>query len=192
MKKNGKSITILKKTTAAFVTNGKDLYYAKQGKKIDEYQYKNTIYKYNIKTKKNTKIVSGTEYTVMGCTGKYLYCGTEQYADGIKLYAFNLKTKKKKYMTNYVGSIFISGNRVITSQNTGAPANLPMYSFKLNGTGKIKIGEGGVLKVQNNRVYYSIVNDRCDKFKIYTCSLTGKNKKAITDWMDTIPSEYCE
>ncbi len=44
MKKNGRNTTILSGIEAAFVTNGKVLYYSKQTKQIDSYSWKNTIY----------------------------------------------------------------------------------------------------------------------------------------------------
>lgn len=60
-------------TTSAFVTNGEILYYVKRGKSVNEYQYKNTIYKYRVKTGEKEKVITGINYTVLGCSGRYLY-----------------------------------------------------------------------------------------------------------------------
>lgn len=190
MKKGNKSKTIAKKTTSDFVTNGKVLYYVKVGSRISDYQYRNTIYQYNIKTGKHTKIISGTEYTVCGCSGTYLYCGVDNWADGVELYALNLKTKKKKHMVDVVGGVYVYGNRVVTSTNTGDVGNYPIYSFNLNGSGKKKLDNGGVLKVEKGKVYYYRLSQDTMKYKIYTCSLTGKKKKAVTGWVKEIPSKY--
>ena len=51
---------------------------------------------------------------------------------------------------------------------------------------------GGVLKVQDGSIYYFKVNTSNWKFKVYMCSLTGKNKTVLTDWVDEIPAEYLE
>ena len=99
MKKNGVKKTIAKNTTTDFTTNGKIIYYSAVVKKISSYETKNCIYKYDIKTGKYTKIISGKSYIVCGCSGRYLYCGIDMEADGIKLYAYDLKKKRKKYMT---------------------------------------------------------------------------------------------
>lgn len=190
MTKNGKSKTILDRTEAAFLTNGIDLFYVKCGSKINEYEYKKTIYKYHIKTGKKTRIVSGKEFTVCGCSGNYLFCGTDYMADGVEMYSLNLKTKKKKKMVDAVGSVCIANGRVITGTNSGAVDNLPIYSFKLNGSGKVKITDGILLKAEKNKIYYAVVNETYDKYRVYTCSLVGKNKKAISGWSATIPSKY--
>ncbi|MDO5155475.1 MAG: hypothetical protein Q4D51_05875 [Eubacteriales bacterium] len=190
MKKNGKNKVIAKNTTCAFATDGKTLYYVACGKKVDDYRYQNTIYKYNIKTGKKSKVVSGTDYTILGCSGTYLYCGTDLYAGGVDLYAVHVKTKKKVYMRDCAGSVDYIDNRIVVSTNTGAPGNYPIYSFKLNGTGKKKIADGGMIKTKGKLIYYFVIDEKNWKFKIYTCSATGKNKKAITGWIERIPDEY--
>lgn len=197
MKKDGKSKTIDKKTTAAFVTNGKVLYYVKEGKLVNDYgQHKNTIYKYTIKTGKKEKIITGPEYTIRGCSGTYLYYGTDNWADGVDLYAINVKTKKKKHMVDTVGRVFISGSRVVTTMNSGAPEDYPIHSFKLNGTGKKKISDGNLLNVKNGKIYYyktKLVNEKNEtivKYKVYRCSETGKSKKALTEWVSEVPEKY--
>lgn len=193
MKKNGKTKTIEKKMDTSFVTNGEILYYAKEGKKNEDYESMNTIYKYIVKTGKKEKIAAGINYTVCGCSGKYLYCGTNNGADGVDLYAVNVKTKKKKHMTDVVGGVYVSGNRVVTSTNSGDVGNYPIYSFKLNGSHKKKITDGILLSVKKKKIYYGKVkSDGKEKFKVYSCSLTGKNKKALTGWIDwdKVPKEY--
>lgn len=106
MKKNGEEIIIADNANAAFITNGKVLYYSKHGTMIDKefYRFQNTIYRYNIKSGKHTKIITGVDYTVCNCNGKYLYYGTDNGGEGIDLYAINLKTKKKRHMADTVGT----------------------------------------------------------------------------------------
>ena len=59
-------------------------------------------------------------------------------ADGIKLYAYDLKKKRKKYMTSGVANVLVDRNHVVTSTNSGDAGNYPINFFKLNGTGKKK------------------------------------------------------
>lgn len=189
-KKNGKSTTLVSGVDAAFVTNGKVLYYSKPTKQINDYSWKNTIYCYDIKTKKSRKIVSGTDYTVRGCSGKYLYCGKDMEADGVKLYAVNVKTKKKKHMVDCVRDVTIYKGKVLTTTNTGAVDNLPIHVFDLNGSGKKKIADGCNAVIKSGKVYYTRYSMKTNKFRVYRCSLNGKNKKAVTGWLDRVPSKY--
>lgn len=190
MKKNGITKIIAKNTTCDFTTNGKLVYYCKIKKKINSYETKNCIYKYDIKTGKKRKILSGRQYTVRGCSGRYLYCGIDEVADGIKLYSYDLKQKKKKYMISIVGSVAVYGNYVVTSTLSGDAGNSPINCFKLNGTGKKKICDGSFLKAEKGKLYYYVVRESDWKNKIYTCSFNGKNKKAITGWIKRIPDKY--
>lgn len=190
MKKKNKKTIITKKSNCTFLTNGKILYYVTQDQELSDYQYKNTIYKYNIATGKRTKIISGTDYTVEGCKGKYLYCGRDEGADGVVLYALNLKTGKKKYMRSGVGYIITSGQYVVTSTNAGDAGNYPIYVFKANGNGKKKVANGGPLEVKKNKLYYSRYNVYTNKVRIYKCSLNGKNKKPVTGWLTQLPKKY--
>ena len=190
MKKNGRSTTILSGIEAAFVTNGKVLYYSKQTKQIDSYSWKNTVYCYDIKSKKSKKITSGTNYTVRGCSGAYLYYGQDNWGDGVNLYAINIKTKKKKHMVNYVGSVIVSKGKVMTTTNSGDANNNPICVFDLNGSGKKKVAEGRSAVIKKGKIYYVKINLKTRKCKVYQCSLKGKNKKAVTGWLNRVPSKY--
>lgn len=190
MKKKGKTTVITNNSNCSFLTNGKILYYVNKDKKVSDYEYKNTIYKYNITTGKQSKVISGKEYTVAGCNGKYLYCGRDDGPDGIKLYAFNLKNKKKKYMQSVVGEVLVSGQYVATGICAGDADNFPIHIFRANGSGKKKIASGIPLKITKKKLYYAQVNLKTWKQRVYTCSLKGKNKKAVTGWMTQIPKKY--
>lgn len=48
MKKKNKKTIITKKSNCTFLTNGKILYYVTQDQELSDYEYKNTIYKYNL------------------------------------------------------------------------------------------------------------------------------------------------
>ena len=191
MKKNGRKKTLATKAGAEFATNGSILYYVKTGSRTSDYRYRNTIYRYVIKTGKATKVTAGLNYTICGCSGDYLYYGIDNWADGVKLYALNVKTKKKKYMTDGVGRVYISGKTVVTSTNSGDVDNYPIHSFQLNGSGKKKIDDGILLKVKNGKIYYCRYRYTSgDRYKVYTCLLNGKNKKAVTGWVSKIPAKY--
>lgn len=190
IKVNGKSRTLVSKTDAAFVTNGRILYYSKPIKKLNDFVWKKTIFCHNIRTGKSTKVISGKNYIVTGCSGKYIYFGVDNEADGIKLYALNLKSKKKKYMIDHVGIVTVLKEKVITMINTGDMSNVPIHAFNLNGSGKKKIAEGCYVVYKKGKLYYAKCNAQRSKYKIYSCSLDGKNKFAETGWLDQIPSKY--
>lgn len=190
MKKNGKSKILVSKVDGAFVTNGSILYYSKYTKKINDYDWNMAIYSYHIQSGKNVKVVSGRNYTVAGCSGKYLYCGCDNEADGIELYAVDLKTKKKKYMMDVAGGVTVLGGRVLVTMNSGAAGNFPMYLFYEDGSGKKKLADGNLASVKNGKIYYYKYNVKNWKIKVYSCSYNGKNKKVLTGWLDEIPEKY--
>lgn len=195
MKKNGKESIIADNANAEFITNGKVLYYSKHEKMIDKelYRFQNTIYRYNIKSGKHTKIITGVDYTVCNCSGKYLYYGTDNGPDGVDLYAINLKTKKKRHMVDGVGIVRMSGKRVITDTNTGDAANFPIHSFKFDGSGKKKIADGMLMSARNGKVIYYVCNEKIlGEYKVYQCTAKGKNKKALSGWVTDIPVEYMD
>lgn len=188
--KNGKSTTILSGVEVAFVTNGDILYYSKPIKRIDGYTWRNTIYCYNIKTKKSKKIASGANFGIRECSGKYLYCGNEIMAAGVNLYAVNVKTKKKRHMVNVVGSINIANGKVLTTTNAGSIGNDPIHVFNLNGSGKKKIADGCHATIKNGKIYYARWSMKKKRIKVYQCSLKGNHKKAVTKWVKYIPTKY--
>lgn len=188
--KDGKSTTILSGVQAAFVTNGEVLFYSKPVEQINSFSWKNTVYCYNIKSKKSRKFVSGRDFVVQGCSGTYLYCGNDNGADGVNLYAVNVKTKKKKHMVDVVGKVKVSNGKVLTTTNSGALGNYPIHVFNTNGSGKKKIADGCFATIKKGKVYYTRWNMKTNKFKVYRCSLKGSNKKAVTKWLSHTPSKY--
>lgn len=84
------------------------------------------------------KITSGTDYRIMGCSKKYLYCGTEigYGIEGINLYVVNVDTKKKKYLTDNVANIVVSGGKILTNHFAGDFGNAPIFIFNVNGYGR--------------------------------------------------------
>lgn len=192
MKNNGKKKTIVTHASSAYVTNGKILYYVKKGKRLSDWQYYNTIYQYNILTGKSKKIISGRNYTVMGCSGQYLYYGKDQEADGVQINALNINTKKKKYVVNYIGNIFVYKKKVIAVANTGDFSDVPIYSFNLDGSGKKKIADGVFFKISNSKLYYYKVKyENKILYKKYSCALDGKKTKALSGWTTKEPDwEY--
>lgn len=193
MTKNGKKKTILSKVDYGFATNGTLLYYSKV-KTLNEYEpVTHTIYCLNLKTGKSKKIVSGKECFVMHCNGKYLYYRTGYYMDAdVKLNVINLKTKKRESVSDGGGMFEFCGKRFITCTFVTDVSNVPIYSCNLDGSGKKKIADGIFLKIKNNKVYYARItySTNTDEYKVYSCSNTGKNRKALTGWLNSIPSKY--
>ncbi len=195
---NGVSKTLLTKVNFAFVTNGIYLYYSKPVKKVadDNFgsSYNNTIYRYTIKSGKSKKLVSGVRYIPMQAIGKYLYYGQENYADGVDLYCINVNTKKKTHMVDVVGGVLIGSTRVVTSTNSGDVGNYPIYSFNFDGTARKKITDGILVNLKGKTVTFAKYKydskTHKDSFRLYTCTVTAKKKKAITKWIDRIPEEY--
>lgn len=190
MKKNGKTQVLLKDVECDYVTNGKIIYYIKHTVALGDWKYKNTIYRYNIQTKKKERVISGIDYTVRACNGRYLYYGRDKGADGVELYVLDMKTGKKKHIMDVAGSVYIVGNRAIVSICTGDADNDPIYSFSLKGTDKKTIAMGSLLKTKGMKVYYCKTDMRGGLSKIYSCNALGGNKKALTGWIKRIPEKY--
>lgn len=192
IEKEGTREVIISDIYGDFVTNGKNIYYTKHTKPIDDYSWKNTICCYDIKSGKKTKIISGTDYCVMGCSGKYLYYGAEiDYGiEGVSLYAFNVKTKKKKHLTDFVSNITVSNGKILTNPFSGELWNFPIYVFNSDGSGKKRIDDGCAGTIKNGKIYYYKADVKNNKYRLYKCSLTGKNKTALTGWTNEIPKMF--
>lgn len=192
MIKNGVKKVVTSNSECSFVTNGKEIYYTVEGKRVSDYEFENTIYRYDIASGKKTKIIKGVQYTVCACNGRYLYYGINREADGVDLYALNLKTGKKKFMTDGVGTVCVAGKKVVTDTNSGDADNYPINIFKQNGTGKKLIAMGDGIKIRGNRIHYLVTkyDKNGIKQKIYSCDFNGKHKKALTGWLKTIPESY--
>ncbi len=191
MIKNGVKKVVTSNSECSFVTNGKEIYYTVEGKRVSDYEFENTIYRYDIVSGKKTKIIKGVQYTVCACNGRYLYYGINREADGFDVYALNLKNGKKHFMTAGVGSTIVVGKKVFTVGHTaGIPFNTNIYIYKENGTNKKLFLKGETMKIDGNKIKYIIVNKEGTKSKIYSCDLNGKHKKALTGWLTRIPDSY--
>lgn len=193
IKKGETSKVIVSNICSDFVTNGRIIYYTKHTKPIDGYSWKNTIYCYDIKSGKKIKIISGTDYCVVGCSGKYLYFGTElDYGiAGIRLYALNMKTKKKKHLVDYAAkNIAVSNGKILVSPFSGELCNNAIYIFNNDGSGKKRIDNGCSGTIKNGKIYYYKLNVKNNKYRLFKCSLTGKNKKTVTGWTDEVPEMF--
>lgn len=196
MTQNGKSKVIVNDASAAFVTNGRYLYYSKyvSGPNAN-YQNKRTLYRLDLRSNARKKLATGLELIPLACSGTYLYYGTDNYAEGVNLYAINVKTKAKRHMVNYVGQAHCGGGRVVTSTNTGAPGNYPIYLFKTNGTGKKKLANGMGATIKGKYIYYTsykMGSNYQSLFRVYRTNLSGSAKKAMTGWVSysSIPTKY--
>ena len=93
-------------------------------------------------------------------------------------------------MVNYVGSVIVSKGKVMTTTISGDANNNPICVFDLNGSGKKKVAEGCSAVIKKGKIYYVKINLKTRKCKVYQCSLKGKNKKAVTGWLNRVPSKY--
>ena len=194
--KDGKKTVLVPKADFAYVTNDVYLYYAKPGKVVNDPDFgtshKNTIYRLTIKTGGKKKIVSGLRTIPAHAVGNYLFYGRDDYADGITLYSYDVKKKKKTFMVDVVGAVKLGTNRVITDTNTGDVDNYPIYSFNFNGSDKRKITEGVLLKVSGKKMYFAKVKfvNGYERYRVYSCNLLGRGKTARTGWVKQIPKKY--
>lgn len=183
-RKNNRWIKILKKVNINYVANDKYIFYSKVYKNDRANRtYDSHIYRYNITTKKSTKIISGEEAEVWQCHGNYLYYGLAgSIGEGEqRLKIYNLKTKKNKSLYKYAGSMQIAENRLLIKTVEGAGNNnRTSFLFHLNGSGKVKLPDSIYVRIKNKKVYYARVNDpTVGYYQKYTCSLNGKNQKAV-------------
>lgn len=190
MKKNGRTQVLLKDVENGYLTNGKIIYYVKHTEKLSDWKWENTIYRYNIRTKKKERVISGINYTVRASNGRYLYYGQDNEADGVELHVLDMKTGKKRHIMDAVSNVHIAGNRVVISLLSGVPENLPIYSFTLKGTDKKTIAVGDLLKTKGTTVYYYRINLKTNLRRMYSCNALGGNKKALTGWIKRIPEKY--
>lgn len=118
--------------------------------------------------------------------------GRNSITEGAYLYALNLKTGKKKFMLDGVSAVYVVGKKVIPNTNEGNVESYPIKVFRENGTGKKVLANGAFIKIKKNRVYYLVVRKRNKKsrYKVYSCDLNGKHKKAVTGWFKDILGPY--
>ena len=200
LKEKGHTTLLSANVNESYISNGKYLFYAKKGKRIydsewDWNRYNHTIYRINLKTKKKKKIVSGYSYIPIGCSGNWLYAGTDNLMDGVKLYAINIKNGKKRYMDNFVDSVQCAKGRVLINYRSGdlSPGGA-ITIFKENGKKLKSIQDSFRGKIKGKTIYYARVKYSSDKtlFRVYRCNLNGNKKKAVTKWSTKYPDKYID
>ena len=190
-----------------FYTNGKYVIYINKGTTVGEpyvfedgeeveeiYSYKRTIYRLNVNTGKKQKIISGTNYMIanIDSTGTWVYCGPDE-SEGIdKLYAVNVKTRKKRYMENYAGLVECASNRVLVTPAHGDVGNYGITIYKTNGKRIKNISKASFGKIKGKKIYYVSVKIKKARtyYRIYRCNLNGKKEKALTKWKKNVPKKY--
>lgn len=189
---NGKKKTIVKNVNDGLVTNGKYLYYVKIGKAKKYYGCRTVLYRMTLRTGKTRKIVKGENQKILDVKGRYVFWGKDFEADGKKLYSMNIKTHKSRFLTSGVGGFQIKYGRILTDTESGDVSNGPMCLFKLDGSGKIKLGYWLCGTMRNRHIY--LVKVRYKKtqmyYKVVRMNLKGKNKKTIRAWSTTYPQGY--
>lgn len=196
MTKDGVTKTLVDGASADFVTNGKYLYYAKRTARVEgNWSYKQAIYRLTIASGAKKKLVSGTDCIPVAAYGNYLYYGKDENADGIDLYALNVKTKKKRHMAAGRGAVRVANGYVVATTNTGDAGNYPMYVFKKDGSKRKMFAKGFSAKIEGKRIVYGKLRYTSSgkiQFRVYKCKLSGKSKKAVTGWLSEYPAEYLE
>lgn len=131
---------------------------------------------------------------------QYVYNGNLYYEkdnvyDGtiIDLWALNLKTGKTKMVVPNATVKAHYGAYVVLMPNTGAvvPLNCTVYNMK---TGKSRVISKDCLEanISGKKIYYAVAfgNPSASGYKtrIYSCSLSGSGKKAVSKYFK---AEYC-
>lgn len=183
MQKNGRSVTVARKPHLPYSTNGRVLYYTQYN------SYEDTkIIKVDLKTLKTTVIERGQSLAMKGVNGNYMYMGNDMEADGVDLYALNLKTHRKQFMRGVVGSVVFKKNTVLTTTNTGDVGNYPIVIFSKDGRNKKKIADGVTGSIRGGHIYY--IRYGSGKFKVFRTDLRGNNKTAVSGWLSEFPTKY--
>lgn len=117
--------------------------------------------------------------------GNYVYKGPDYAAEGVKLYAVDKRTGKKRFMATGVGTVQCKAGRVLTTTNMGDVEIFPVYIFKANGSGRKKIADAAGARLTKKWVYYAKCDSRQTLFKAYRCKRNGKSKKAVTCWVSS-------
>ena len=181
---NGKTMIIEKNVLAKFVSNGKLIYYSKIQEKT------NVIYKYDLRTKKKEKILSGKKVGVLGCSGKYLYYGkynlgyhnSGMYAD---VYSCQLKNKKKMHMAENIGWVKYYKGRVLLLGGKSDVSNSNVFLCKENGKKIRKLSESFGCVFKSKKIYCMICRYNGNygtEFKVVRYSLDGKKEKTVVKW----------
>lgn len=183
-RRNNRWIKILKNINISYVANTKYIFYSKSYQSGQVHgSYNSRIYRYNIKTKKSTKILSGREAEVWQCQGNYLYYGLAgPIGEGEqRLKVYNLKTKKSRNLYDYAGSLQIANSKLLVKSVEGAgDFNKTAYLFDLDGRKKVRLPDSIYISIKNKKIYYIRVNDpRKGYYSKYSCSFNGKHKKLI-------------
>ena len=122
----------------------------------------------------------------------------DEMSGGVNLYAMNVSTLSKVHMVGGVGSAQYANGHVVTTSITGSAGNYPVYTFKENGTGKVKVANAFWALFRGNYLYftkfrYKDGNGRfVSQYRVYRSDYSGKSPKAVTGWVsyNEIPRKY--
>lgn len=197
-KVDGKSKVVASNVKRGFVTNGRYLYYSQYATPTYEFKRKTTLYRMDLKKGTKKKLATGTELLAMGSSGRYVYYGTDNYDGGVNLFAMNVSSLSKVRMVGSVGSVQYSNGCVVTTSITGSAGNFPVYTFKENGTGRVKIANAFWAIIRGNYLYFTKFRYKdangsyVSQYRVYRSDYTGKSPKAVTGWVsyNEIPQKY--
>ena len=180
--------TLVRNADDCFVVNDHFLFYAKRIGKPNAYGlYKQAIYRLDMNSGKSKKLVSGPDYVPFACSGKYLYCGRKfSSINKGTLYVVKAKNGKTvRKLGNHLTETKYSGGRVLAIKTRMQVGNYPVYSFAKNGKDKKKIAKAMYFSVKGKTVYYAKYRSGGylkPEYRIYSCTVKGKSKKALTGW----------
>lgn len=151
--------------------------------------YKATIYSQKTGgTKKKLITVSGSVHLKFVYNGNLYY--EKDHTDDptlIDLWAVDLKTAKTKKIAPNATVLGHYGAYVVVMPNTGAPVPLKCTVYNVK-TGNSKVLSKNCIgaSISGKKIYYAVTFGNSGSFayktRIYSCSLSGTNKKAVSGY----------
>lgn len=187
--RNKISTVITSRAYGPYITNGQIIYYSQLSKRSTTC----TIYRYNIKKNSREKMAAGELARCYDFSGKYLIYGfhIDASPNGLLLNdtrSINISTKKSHKLSPILDR-YIFKKYIVGQYYVPVGADDAIYSYRINGTGKKKIGTGYMICQQNGRVYYR-QKKGSGKITIYSCKPDGSDTR--TENRSSIPDKYSD
>ena len=173
------------------LSDGRYLFYSKNfGEAASEEKcgplsrYRYVLYQLDLQTGKKKRLVGldCCDLIPEACDGDYVYCSASQAMLGKDLYAVNTSSRGRRFMAPGVSSVAFADGRVIVGGHHNVGMNRPVFSFGKGGMDKMQIAEAMEVKTVDGCVHYIVFDENKGLYQEYTCSPTGEDVEAVTDW----------
>lgn len=174
-------------------TNGKNFIYVLNGATSDQPK---EIRCYSWETSSSREIARTKISSLVACNGKYLFYTVKSKDGSLPLYRLTLSSGKTKKIIPDANVVKYGNGKYLAWRKTGASRlNSQLYVMKKDGTGVKKISKVMSAAFYKKKIYYKRFISKKGRdiyVKIYSCNLTGKNKKALTKKikLNKVPARY--